>query len=65
MNLKTQIQKLHQEIDELPHNKELHAQLWDATEYLNEGMLEEADKIRMEGAQKLEYFLTNSKPINY
>ena len=67
MNLKYQINKLHKEIDELPPKsaKELHCELWEATEHLNEANFREAEEIRATVAGKLSYLLVNCKPSNY
>jgi len=67
MTLKTQIQKLHLKIDELPPKsaQELRTQLWQATEHLNEGMFTEAEEIRETVVKKLEYLLANCTPISY
>lgn len=67
MNLNKQIRLLHEEIDELPAKsaRDLHIQLWDATEFLNEGMFTEADDIRQSVEKKLQRLLANCKPLNY
>lgn len=67
MNLPQHIKILHQKLDELPTQtaKSLRSQLWDATEHLNEGLINEAEEIRLEVEKKLEYILANVKPTNY
>lgn len=59
--------KLHQQLDEFPAHSvtSLRSELWQATEFLNEGMEKEAEEIRAAVKTKLDYLLANSKPYNY